>query len=85
MIGTCIFQGGVILLLLTYKELYMKFLLTMVSVLALPAFAADLQTSDITGVTFWLVTAAMLAATVFSLLKETEFMANGKHHYQLLV
>ena len=65
MIGTCIFQGGVILLLLTYKELYMKFLLTMVSVLALPAFAADLQTSDITGVTFWLVTAAMLAATVF--------------------
>jgi threonine/homoserine/homoserine lactone efflux protein len=28
-------------------------------------FAADLQTSDITGVTFWLVTAAMLAATVF--------------------
>ena len=43
----------------------MKFLLTMVSVLALPAFAADLQTSDITGVTFWLVTAAMLAATVF--------------------
>ena len=43
----------------------MKFLLTLAGVLALPAFAADLQTSDITGVTFWLVTAAMLAATVF--------------------
>ena len=37
----------------------------MVGAVALPAFAADLQTSDVTGVTFWLVTAAMLAATVF--------------------
>ena len=43
----------------------MKFLLMMVGAVALPAFAADLQTSDVTGVTFWLVTAAMLAATVF--------------------
>jgi bacteriorhodopsin len=31
----------------------------------MPAFAADLSTSDMTGITFWLVTAAMLAATVF--------------------
>ena len=37
----------------------------MVGAVALPAFAADLQTSDMTGVSFWLVTAAMLAATVF--------------------
>ena len=43
----------------------MKFLLTMAGVLTLPAFAADLSTSDTTGITFWLVTAAMLAATVF--------------------
>ncbi len=43
----------------------MKFLLMMVGAVALPAFAADLQTSDMTGVSFWLVTAAMLAATVF--------------------
>ena len=43
----------------------MKFLLMMVGAVALPAFAADLQTSDLTGVSFWLVTAAMLAATVF--------------------
>ena len=32
---------------------------------AMPAFAQDLSTSDMTGVSFWLVTAAMLAATVF--------------------
>ena len=32
---------------------------------SMPAFAADLSTSDMTGITFWLVTAAMLAATVF--------------------
>ena len=62
----------------------MKFLLMMVGAVALPAFAADLQTSDVTGVTFWLVTAAMLAATVFFFVEETEFTANGKHHYQWL-
>ena len=33
--------------------------------IAMPAFAQDLSTNDMTGVSFWLVTAAMLAATVF--------------------
>ena len=47
----------------------MKFLLTMVGVLALPAFAADLKVDDVTGISFWLVTAAMLAATVFFLVE----------------
>ena len=47
----------------------MKFLLTMVGALALPVFAADLDKSDMTGVSFWLVTAAMLAATVFFLVE----------------
>jgi bacteriorhodopsin len=48
----------------------MKFLLTMVGALALPVFAeADLNTADMTGVSFWLVTAAMLAATVFFLVE----------------
>ena len=37
-----------------YKELYMKLLLTMVGALALPVFAADLDTADMTGVSFWL-------------------------------
>ena len=32
---------------------------------AMPAFAQDLSMGDMTGVSFWLVTAAMLAATVF--------------------
>ncbi len=47
----------------------MKFLLTMVGALALPVFAADLDTADMTGISFWLVTAAMLAATVFFLVE----------------
>ena len=48
----------------------MKFLLTMVGALALPVFAAaDLDTADMAGVSFWLVTAAMLAATVFFLVE----------------
>ena len=52
----------------------MKFLLTMVGLLALPVFAGeagskDLDVSDTTGISFWLVTAAMLAATVFFLVE----------------
>ena len=43
----------------------MKYLLALVGVVAMPIFAADLSTNDMTGITFWLVTAAMLAATVF--------------------
>ena len=46
----------------------MKLLLLLTSAIALPSFAAsggDLQASDLTGVSFWLVTAALLAATVF--------------------
>ena len=46
----------------------------MVGLLALPVFAGeagtkDLDVGDITGVSFWLVTAAMLAATVFFLVE----------------
>ena len=43
----------------------MKFLLVLLAGFSAPTFAADLQTQDITGISFWLVTAAMLAATVF--------------------
>ena len=43
----------------------MKFLLMLATAVAMPAFAQDLSTNDMTGVSFWLVTAAMLAATVF--------------------
>ena len=43
----------------------MKFLLMLATAIAMPAFAQDLSTNDMTGVSFWLVTAAMLAATVF--------------------
>ena len=43
----------------------MKYLLALVTMVSMPAFAADLSTSDMTGITFWLVTAAMLAATLF--------------------
>ena len=46
----------------------MKLLLILGSAIALPSFAAgggDLDIGDSVGVSFWLVTAAMLAATVF--------------------
>ena len=38
-----------------------------------------LAANDYVGITFWIVAAGMLAATVFSLLKEIEFLINGKH------
>ncbi len=51
----------------------MKFLLMMIGAIALPAFAADgaadLNPADTVGVSFWLVTAGMLAATVFFLVE----------------
>ena len=46
----------------------MKSLLILSSVIAAPLFAAsggDLDANDFVGVSFWLVTAAMAAATVF--------------------
>ena len=43
----------------------MKYFFALIGLISMPAFAADLQVSDTTGITFWLVTAAMLAATVF--------------------
>ena len=43
----------------------MKYFFALIGLISMPTFAADLQVSDTTGITFWLVTAAMLAATVF--------------------
>jgi len=48
----------------------MKYLLMLTGLIAMPSFAAgggnlDLNPDDMTGVSFWLVTAALLAATVF--------------------
>ena len=51
----------------------MKFLLMLIGAVALPVFAADggadLNPADTVGVSFWLVTAGMLAATVFFLVE----------------
>jgi len=46
----------------------MKLLMLMAGVMAVPTFAAsggDLNANDYVGVSFWLVTAALLAATAF--------------------
>ena len=63
----------------------MKYLLTLIGLISMPSFAAsagDLQTSDLTGISFWLVTAAMLAATVFFSQKEIKLKVNGRRLYQ---
>ena len=59
----------------------MKFLLILGSVIALPSFAAgggDLDISDGVGISFWLVTAAMLAATVFFFVERDQVSAKWK-------
>ena len=59
----------------------MKFLLMLGGVVALPSFAAgggDLDSSDLTGVSFWLVTAALLAATVFFFVERDQVSAKWK-------
>ena len=59
----------------------MKYLLILGSVIALPSFAAsggDLDASDYTGVSFWLVTAALLASTVFFFIERDRVSAKWK-------
>ena len=59
----------------------MKYLLILGSVIALPSFAAgggDLDISDGVGISFWLVTAAMLAATVFFFIERDQVSAKWK-------
>jgi bacteriorhodopsin len=59
----------------------MKFLLMLGGVIALPSFAAaggDLDIKDSVGVSFWLVTAAMLAATVFFFVERDQVSAKWK-------
>ena len=59
----------------------MKLLLLLGSAIALPTFAdsgGDLQASDLTGVSFWLVTAALLAATVFFFVERDQVSAKWK-------
>jgi len=59
----------------------MKYLLILGSVIALPSFAAgggNLNAEDITGVSFWLVTAALLASTVFFFIERDRVSAKWK-------
>jgi bacteriorhodopsin len=59
----------------------MKLLLLLGSVIALPSLAAgggDLDIGDSVGVSFWLVTAAMLAATVFFFVERDQVSAKWK-------
>jgi bacteriorhodopsin len=59
----------------------MKYLLILGSVIALPSFAAgggNLNAADVTGVSFWLVTAALLASTVFFFIERDRVSAKWK-------
>ena len=55
----------------------MKLLMLMAGVMAVPTFAAsggDLNANDYVGVSFWLVTAALLAATAFFFIERAQSM-----------
>ena len=55
--------------------------LILVGLVAMPTFAAgggDLDASDMTGVSFWLVTAALLASTVFFFIERDNVSAKWK-------
>ena len=59
----------------------MKLLLLLTSAIALPSFAAsggDLSITDTVGISFWLVTAAMLASTVFFFVERDQVSAKWK-------
>ena len=57
----------------------MKLLMLLAGVMAVPTFAAgDLDPNDYVGVSFWLVTAALLAATVFFFLERDNVSAKWR-------
>ena len=59
----------------------MKLLLLLTTAIALPSYAAgsgDLNINDGVGISFWLVTAAMLAATVFFFVERDQVSAKWK-------
>jgi bacteriorhodopsin len=59
----------------------MKLLLLLTTAIALPSYAAgsgDLDIADGVGISFWLVTAAMLAATVFFFVERDQVSAKWK-------
>ena len=59
----------------------MKLLLLLTTAIALPSYAAgsgDLDITDGVGISFWLVTAAMLAATVFFFVERDQVSAKWK-------
>ena len=59
----------------------MKKLLLLIGVVSVPTFAAsggDLNASDYVGVSFWLVTAALLAATAFFFLERSNVSGKWK-------
>ena len=63
----------------------LSYALSLLFVSALPsvAFAGDLQANDFVGVTFWIISISMVAATLSSSsLKDQECQLNGKHRYQ---
>ena len=66
------------------KKLFSLFMPTAVLVLAPSlAFAGDLQANDLVGVTFWIISIAMVAATVFFLMERSRVSGNGRHLCQL--
>ena len=59
----------------------MKSILILCSLVATPIFAAsggDLDANDYVGISFWLVTAAMLAATVFFFMERSSVEGKWK-------
>ena len=59
----------------------MKLLLLLTTAIALPSYAAgsgDLNINDGVGISFWLVTAAMLAATVFFFVERDQVSSKWK-------
>ena len=61
----------------------MKKLMLLLGAVSIPTFAAsggDLNANDYVGVSFWLVTAALLAATVFFFLERSNVSGKWKLH-----
>ena len=62
----------------------LSYVLSLFVVASMPsvALAGDLQANDFVGVTFWIISISMVAATLFFFSEDQEYLLNGKHRYQ---
>ena len=63
---------------LTYNRIKIALAATLVTMVPSLASAANLESSDFVGISFWLISMALIASTAFFSWRHSALQANGK-------